>query len=395
MGALNRPQTDASAEPSDGLSESDRARTYEAALSLLFDATCVIDPDLRVLDCDEGFLQLMEKPVELVKGHAIPTLTLKGSVDGEPVTLRHVSQQGSWRGHAKLDRVDGSTISVDTLLIKSTSEQPRIHLFLRDLRGPLTVQVGEVDHQHALAQVSRLSALGEMTSGIAHEMNQPLAAIVNYANGCVSLIKQDRAENDVLIRALTSIADQSRRAAEIIRRMRAFARRPDGQRGTFRLTELFKEALEVSASHRRRVGIELQADFDDQDDKIIADGIQIEQVIMHLLRNAADSLAMLPADTPRIIHVKTRSITPGETGQGWIEATVSDSGPPLSKAKEMRLFAPFETSRENGLGLGLVTSRSIVEAHGGRLTYLGGAESPAGGPAFCFTLPQRTTQIPL
>ena len=375
------------------ISAEDRAQTYGAALGLLFDATCVIDPSLTVLDCDEGFLRLLELPEGQVVGHTIPELNLTGSVDGEPVTLRHVARLGSWRGHTTLAREGATELSMDTLLIKSSSELPRLHLFFRDDRGPLSVQVGEVDHEHALAQVGRLSALAEMTSGIAHEMNQPLAAIVNYANGCVSLIHQDRAEGEVLVRALTAIADQSRRAAEIIRRMRAFARRSDGQRRSFHLTELLKDALSVSEPHRRRVGIEVQCDFAAPNDEIVADGIQIEQVMLHLIRNASDSLAAIEGDQPRIIRVSTRELEGSGVESTMIETTVTDSGSPMPEDQENRLFAPFETSRENGLGLGLVISRSIVESHGGRLQYLGSAESPPGGPSFCFTLPLRAAPI--
>ena len=393
MGGLNQNGEDGVDPAPAGISSDDRAATYGAALAQLFDATCVIDPSLTVLECDPGFLRLLERTEADVIGRPIPTLHLTGSLDGEPVTLRHVARVGSWRGHATLSREDGSTLSVDILLIKSNSELPRLHLFLRDLSGPLSVQVGEVDHQHALAQVGRLSALEEMTSGIAHEMNQPLAAIVNYANGCVSLIKQDRAEPEVLNRALTAIADQSRRAAEIIRRMRAFARRSGGQREHFRLTDLLKEALELSGSQRRRVGIELQCEFNAVSDEIVADGIQIEQVILHLVRNSSDSLAGLPADTLRIIRITTREIPASDTEGQMVETTVTDSGPPIPAEQEVRLFAPFETTRPNGLGLGLLISRSVVEAHGGRLNYMGSSQTPPGGPSFCFTIPLRAAPI--
>ncbi len=391
MGGLNQQTGDEQVAAQ--ISADDRAETYGAALGILFDATCVIDPSLTVLDCDDGFLKLLELSEEQVVGQPIPDLNLTGSVDGEPITLRHVARLGSWRGHTTLARKEHPELSMDTLLIKSSGELPRLHLFFRDLRGPLSVQVGEVDHQHALAQVGRLSALAEMTSGIAHEMNQPLAAIVNYANGCVSLVKQGRAEDEVLIRALTAIADQSQRAAEIIRRMRAFARRSDGQREPFHLTELLKDALSLSEPHRRRVGIEVQCEFLATNDEIVADGIQIEQVMLHLIRNASDSLAALPGDRPRIIRVSTRELVGTGIESSMIETTVTDSGAPMPQEQEVRLFAPFETTRENGLGLGLVISRSIVEAHGGRLNYLGTSESPPGGPSFCFTLPLKAAPI--
>jgi len=393
MGALSDDAEPAPKAPGAGLTESERARTYGTALGLLFDATCVIDPELTVLECDAGFVELLERSEDLVVGATLPTLTLTGSLEGEPITLGRVAAMGSWRGHATLASQDGSELSLDALLVHDGADSPRIHLFLRDLRGPLSVQVGDVDHQDALTQMSRLSVLDEMASGIAHEMNQPLAAIVNYANGCLSLIKQERAEEPVLVRALTSIAEQSQRAAEIIRRMRAFARRSDGQRERFRLTDLLREAFEVSAAQRQRVGIELRCDFHEGHDDVVVDGIQVEQVVLHLVRNAVDSLSAQSSDAPKVIRVATRELPAEGSGQAYIESTVSDSGPPLDEEVKVRLFAPFQTTRRAGLGLGLVISRSIVEAHGGRLQYIGEGCGDPSGPAFSFTLPLRPAPI--
>ena len=395
MGALNDEEPRAPKDAGERITEAARARAYGDALDMLFDATCVIDPELIVLECDAGFARLMGKDAGDLVGAPLPALELTGSLEGQPITLRHVAALGRWRGHATLSRPEGETLSLDTLLVHDSGAPRRMHLFLRDLSGPLSLQVGDVDHKHALTQVSRLSALGEMASGIAHEINQPLAAIVNYANGCVSLIQQERAEDEVLTKALRSIAEQSERAAQIIRKMRAFARRPDGQRGTFHLTDLLRDALQVSASQRRRVGIELRCDFQADPDAIVADGIQIEQVILHLVRNAVDSLSELPSEHPRIIDVTTEDSVDEATGHPMIATTVTDSGGPMAGDVEVRLFAPFHTTRRNGLGLGLVISRTIIESHSGRLTYLGNADAPLSGPSFRFTLPTRPAPITL
>lgn len=259
----------------------------------------------------------------------------------------------------------------------------------------------EQERHEALAHVSRLSTLGEMASGIAHEFNQPLAAIVNYANGCMRLLEQRGVDDQMVFRALGSIVDQGQRASEIIRRLRSFARRGDDDREPLRMADILEESIELIAQPLKRARVEVETDFVGTGDVVVVDGIQIQQVVMNLLLNAIEALGEKSPPTERRIRVSTQiagdpgsssgvrdPLTGGST-QAYVETIVADNGPGVSDEVSQRLFDPFYSASGKGLGLGLPTGRSIVEAHGGRL-WLGvtpDTSSRTSGARFHFTLP--------
>lgn len=382
------------------------ADVYGSALRASFDASCIVDSDRHVLECDDGFAQLAGTERAEIEGRPFTVALASGRLRGEMLDLATIAESGTWRGRGEVKRGGGAApVPVEVLCVYSARGSGFVHCFLRDMRGPLSVQKGEVDHRQALAQVARLSTLGEMTSGIAHELNQPLAAIVNYANGCLRRLEQQETEDEVLVRALRSIVDQGRRAAEIIRRMRSFARRSDEKREPFSISDLLNEAIELTATQRRRAGIELIVDFGADPDDVVVDGIQIEQVALHLLRNAIDALERMPEDRPRILRVETRLATGAGAGEPIVEVSIVDSGPGVPESNAYRVFDPFYTTRPDGLGLGLTISRSIIESHGGRLRVVppeqpataggsgGSSAGSSGGTCFRFTLPLRTAPI--
>ena len=268
----------------------------------------------------------------------------------------------------------------------------------------------EQERQEALAHVSRLSTLGEMASGIAHEFNQPLAAIVNYANGCMRLLEQRGVDDQMVFRALGSIVDQGQRASGIIRRLRSFARREEDDREPLRLADLLEESVQLISQPRRRAKVQIAADFAATDDVVVVDGVQIQQVVINLLLNAIEALGALDGDRERRIRVSTRiAADPGsssgvrafeppsaESAQAYVEVIVEDNGPGVSGEVSQRLFDPFFSASGRGLGLGLPIGRSIIEAHGGRLWLNATADGPSDplGARFHFTLPLGRGQIP-
>ena len=267
----------------------------------------------------------------------------------------------------------------------------------------------EQERHEALAHFSRLSTLGEMASGIAHEFNQPLAAIVNYANGCMRLLEQRGVDDQMVFRALGSIVDQGQRASEIIRRLRSFARRGDDDREPLRMADILEESIELIAQPLKRARVEVETDFIGAGDVVVVDGIQIQQVVMNLLLNAIEALGEKNPPTERWIRVSTqiasdrgsssgvRANDPltGDSTLAYVETIVADNGPGVSDEVSQRLFDPFYSASGKGLGLGLPTGRSIVEAHGGRL-WLGmttDTSSLTAGAHFHFTLPLGSGQI--
>jgi signal transduction histidine kinase len=237
-------------------------------------------------------------------------------------------------------------------------------------------------HQAELARAARLSTLGGMAAGLAHEINQPLAAIVSYARGCARRLRSGDARPEALLEIIELIAAQGLRAAAVLRRIRDFVRPRELARERIDLGTLVREALHFAEVEARQLGIALRVELSPTPLEVEVDPVQIEQVILNLVRNGFEATAArLAADEREQREVVIRTLrTPGGA-----EVTVSDTGPGVSPDIAERLFEPFFTTKHDGLGLGLSISRSIVEAHDGRLW--AATESPRGA-TFHVQLPQ-------
>ncbi|MBX2879213.1 MAG: PAS domain S-box protein [Granulosicoccus sp.] len=247
-----------------------------------------------------------------------------------------------------------------------------------DITARLDAEKAISQHQAELAHVSRLSTLGEMTSGLAHELNQPLCAITTYAQTCLRVIDGEYDKNTKLRYGLEQIVKQAELAGGILKRLRNFSRKRVIPKRCVDLRHIVNEVATLSDPELKDNGITLEIDPGEGRLQTVADPIQIEQVLLNLLRNSIDAMVDLPPDRKRI-SVCLRKISDQE-----IKATLSDCGQGCSEDIVEWLFEPFYTTKPNGLGIGLGISQSIIESHGGRL-YLEG-NSPSGA-AFSFTLP--------
>lgn len=229
-----------------------------------------------------------------------------------------------------------------------------------------------------LAHAARLSTIGELTSGIAHEVNQPLTAMVNFAEACLRMVRSGDADAGRLEDALGQIAAQGQRAAHIIRHLRRLARKGESERIAVDLSVLVREVLDLARNELRANDIELVLALDERLAAVHCDRMQIEQVILNLVRNAMDVLEEAPAQQ-RELTLRTQS-----DPRGGIEITVEDTGKGFEGHLSERLFETFFTTKVDGLGMGLSISRSIIEAHGGRLW---ASPRPGGGAIFHVSLP--------
>ena len=214
-----------------------------------------------------------------------------------------------------------------------------------------------------LLNVSRMATIGEMAAGVAHELNQPLTAIANYAHACERLLSRPQTDPADLREALRQIAVQTARAADILRRLRALARSQRSAHAPANLNTIVTELQELLETDALVHGVQLTLDLAPDLPEVPVDPGQIQQVILNLVRNSLDALAGCDRSGGQI------TIRTALTAEGEVLLSVADDGPGVSAEAMQRIFDPFFSTKENGTGLGLAITHTIVRAHGGTVAY--------------------------
>jgi len=275
------------------------------------------------------------------------------------------------------ERKDGSTFPMELSVGEMRSGEHRFFTgFVRDLSERQDAERRLQDLQSELVHVSRLTAMGEMASALAHELNQPLSAIANYVKGSVRLLDQEPPDRAKIQHALSSAGDQALRAGQIIRRLRDFVSKGEADRRIESLPQLIEEAAALAMVGAKEHGVRVQFTLDPSLDLVLADKVQIQQVILNLMRNSIDAMQ----DSPR----KNLIVAAVPAADDMVEISVSDTGPGISPEVADQLFQPFVTTKKQGMGVGLSICRTIVESHGGRIWV---ESNEDGGAMFRFTLP--------
>ena len=276
------------------------------------------------------------------------------------------------------ERKDGSTFPMELSVAEMPPGKQRLFTgFVRDLTERRQSEVRLQELRTELMHISRLTAMGEMASALAHELNQPLSAIAKYLQGSRRLIARWEAPQSVRLKdALEQATDQALRAGDIIRRLRDFVARGEAETHVENLTKIIEEATAlalVGTDHR----VLVRADLVPGADSVLVDRVQIQQVLLNLMRNASEAMADSQS-VQRELRISTRL-----SDEGMVEISVADTGPGISPSVAEQLFQPFVTTKLHGMGVGLSISRTIVEAHGGRLWV---EPNPDGGAIFRLTV---------
>jgi two-component system sensor kinase FixL len=263
--------------------------------------------------------------------------------------LRFRHRDGSWRVVEVIGKCPTNPPDIAGVVFDS-----------RDVTERKRMEVEARQHQDELCYLLRLSTVGEMAAGLAHELNQPLAAITNYAKGCARRIVSNAGKPSQIVPALEEIAAQAMRAGDIIRRLRNLSRKGEVRREPVDVNELVREVARFMEAEAHERTAHLQLDLAPQLPEVYADAIEMEQVILNLVRNGLEAAPAVESGARELL---LRTTATNDT----LEIAVSDTGEGLPAEVAEKMFDPFFSTKPGSLGMGLSISRSIVEAHGGRL----------------------------
>lgn len=309
-------------------------------------------------------------PEEIEDTQALHAQVLRGEAPAEGFEIRLMRKNG--------ERFDA--LIYEAPLIDSAGRHTGWMGSVLDVTERKRAEEFNRQQQERLQATARLVTMGELASSLAHELNQPLSAIASYNTGCLNKLESGEFTPSELMDALAKLGRQAQRAGQILHRMHGFVRRSEPKMQICKVSEIIDDAVLLSEPEARRRHIRIEANLPDALPPIQADPVMIEQVLLNLIRNGMDAMAAMPP-AARKLHI-TACIS-----EGMIQVSVADEGAGISPDIAARLYAPFFTTKAEGMGMGLNICRSIVELHRGRLWF---ETNPGGGTLFHFSLPMET-----
>ena len=356
-------------------------------LDLTRDAIFVRDTNDIITYWNRGAEQLYGWPSEHAVGrttrHLIET-SFPRSYDEAMVQLLRA---GHWEGELVHTKRDGRKVTVESRwsLERDERGQPAFVLETNtDIEARKQAHETLAKAQAELAHVSRVSTLGELAASIAHEVNQPLTAIVTSGEACLRWLARDVPQLEGVQRGVERMIDEGRRASEVVRRLRALSKKGEPRTAPLNVNEVIEDAVSLMQRELAVHRVSLALDLTSSPPAVLGDRVQVQQVIINLLVNAIQAMAPL-ADRPRKLVVRSR---PHEVGE--VVVSLCDTGIGFEPAQADQLFNAFYTTKSDGMGMGLSICRSIIEAHGGRIW---ASRNDEGGATFRFALPQHVETL--
>lgn len=355
-----------------------------ALIDTVPDAMIVIDTAGQILSFSKGAEQMFGYTAADLVGENVSVLMPSPDRERHDDYLAHYLQTGERRiigiGRVTTARArDGATFPVDLSVGEVDLGDKKVFAgFIRDLTDSKRTEQQIHSLQADLAHVSRISSMGTLATSIAHELNQPLTAITNYVEAARDLLDEPTTENIAHVReALTESAAETIRAGQIVQRLRDFISRGETTREIVSLARVVKEATALALINGDARDVDFEVILDAEEDLVLVDPVQIQQVLVNLIRNALEAMEESP--TKKLV-VSSQS---DSENMVMVTVTISDSGPGLDQHVAEHLFHPFVSTKVNGMGLGLSICHTIINAHSGKIW---AEPSPLGGTDFHFTL---------
>ncbi len=354
---------------------------FDALLNSAVDAIIIIEGDGIIESINPAAEKMFAyKPGELI-GQNVSVLMPEPFAGEHDQYLQNYHHTGKAKiigigREAKAKRSNSQTFPIELSVGEIIEGDERRYVgFIRDITARKEAQSEAREARERLAHVTRLSTMGEMASGIAHEINQPLAAIAAYSQACRRLISAENADLESISPVLEKISAQAQRAGEVIRRLRTFFKKRKSEHVRSDLNELVRDSVDLNHADTRILNHPVILELADQLPPVSVDPVQIQQVVLNLLRNAIDAMEHKPGK-PVIISSKQHD-------DDFLEVVVKDHGDGIDEETAFSLFNPFFSTKKSGMGMGLPISESIVNSHGGQIWY----QPDEPGSAFHFVLP--------
>jgi two-component system sensor kinase FixL len=388
------PVQDANLEHTDIHAAKEALQEREARLRSILetapDAIIVIDERGTMESYSPAAERLFGYPPQDVLGRNVSMLMPSPYRERHDSYLDHYLKTGERRiiGIGRVvvgQRRDGSTFPMELAVGEARVNGRRVFTgFIRDLTERQLTESRMQELQTELLHVSRLSDVGQMASALAHELNQPLAAIVNYVQATRRMLQASAPPPAPrILETMDKAVAQAARAGEIIQHLRSFIRKGEARRSVEDLSKMVEEATALGLVGAKEDGIKVHIALSADPLPVFIDKVQIQQVVFNLIRNSVEAMADSDA--------RALTVTTARADCGMALAAIGDSGPGLAPAVAEQLFQPFVTTKEKGMGLGLSICRSIVEAHGGRLW---ATPNPERGVTFQFSIPMADDDEP-
>jgi len=365
------------------LVDSEGLRT--AILNTVSDGILTIDACGAIQSINPAVETLFSRPSHRLIGHDLSELIEDAPdlLSGLKLAIHSpASQARCWALDAR--RPDGTAFPIELSAARfDLLSAQHYALVVRDITFRREAEARDRQHQAELAHVSRVSLAGEMAAGLAHELSQPLTAIIAYTRGCLRLLAGPVPEPALLHEGMAEVVQQAERAGDVLDRLREFVRGGEFRRALIAIKPVIDAAVNLVHSEAMQRDVEIKAKIDPSLPIVLADPVQIEQVLLNLLRNAMDAMEAANTEGRSIIVEAWRP------GQYDVEISVADSGPGVAYEMIDTIFEPFVTTKPLGMGMGLSISRAIIEAHGGQLRL---ARRSRSGAIFILTLPTAETE---